>query len=77
MKVTLLNDGGYTGLEKVQFPVEVEGELLKRGSFSIKGEELIAIGGEYEAFDPSFGYWFSEDWCRVKEIISMRRIHND
>jgi len=67
MKVTLLNAGGYVGLEEVDFPVEVEGKLLETGSFSIKGEELIFIGGEYEAFDFSFSYMFLSHNCKVRE----------
>lgn len=69
MKVTLSDSCAYVGLDEVNFPVEVEGKLLESGSFIIKGEELLSIGGEHESFDPSFPYWFSACSCAVGETM--------
>lgn len=69
MKVTLSDSCAYVGLDEVNFPVEVEGKLLESGSFIIKGEELLSIGGEHESFGPSFPYWFSACSCAVGETM--------
>lgn len=48
MKIRLLNDGGYYGLEGVHFPVEVEAvdEIETYGGCSVATSELIRVGGD-------------------------------
>ena len=63
MKVLLLNDGTYgSGLENVNYPVEVEAEVYKNAPtcITILGSELIRIGGNPDDFIPRYPYFFEE-----------------
>jgi len=50
MKAILLNDGGYCGLENVEFPVEVECDFVTRygrqlrSLVGVSADELFRIG---------------------------------
>lgn len=57
MKIRLLNDGRYPGLESVSFPVEVEAEPFSHG-FRVSYAELERIGADMECFyDPEDPFW--------------------
>lgn len=62
MKIKLLKNGGYTGLDKVIFPVEVEGtEVMSDSSvfgYDVSGAELIRIGGDPSCYSESNTYLF-------------------
>lgn len=65
VKVRLLNDGGYFGMESVSFPAEVIGEIEGAG-VKVTGEELIKIEACSDAFYPDFSYTFTLcDECEV------------
>lgn len=52
MKVLLLNDGGYFGLEGVEFPVQVEATPYRRnGVMMVTTEELIRVGADGNLFN--------------------------
>ena len=60
-KACLLNDGSFgEGLEKIQYPVEVEVFSVdtELDSVDISGAELIRIGGDADAFAPEHPYIF-------------------
>lgn len=60
-KARLLNDGSYAyGLEKIQYPVEVEVFSVDTefGWVDISGAELVRIGGDADAFTPEYPYTF-------------------
>ena len=62
MKVRLLNDGGFRGLLRVQFPVEVEAELVTTDggsdAYGVPYSELLRIGADADAFDDTeLWYW--------------------
>ena len=57
LKVMLLGEGAYCGLEKVEFPVEVSGVEVPHG-IDISGSELIRIGARIACFDPCYDYRF-------------------
>ncbi|HAT3835999.1 hypothetical protein [Morganella morganii] len=59
MKVKLLNDGGYAGLENIIFPVVVEVNNHYDSGFDVAGSELILIGGDGEHLNINFDYYFS------------------
>lgn len=60
MKIKLLTDGDYVGLEDVDFPVEVEcignGEI-----FFVPFAELVRIGGDPDWFSGAETYTFLPD----------------
>lgn len=61
VKARLLKDGSYgSGLEKIQYPVEVEvfSVDIKLDSVRISGAELIRIGGDADEFTPEYPYIF-------------------
>ncbi|WFZ78535.1 hypothetical protein MQM1_053 [Aeromonas phage vB_AsaP_MQM1] len=55
MKVRLLNDGGFSGLGDVKFPVEVEAALTTKANgddvYGVPYSELLRIGAKATAFD--------------------------
>lgn len=60
-KARLLKDGSYGyGLEKIQYPVEVEVFSVDTefDSVDISGAELIRIGGDADEFTPEHPYIF-------------------
>lgn len=60
-KACLLKDGSYGhGLEKIQYPVEVEVFSVdtELDSVRISGAELVRIGGHAGAFTPEYPYIF-------------------
>ena len=62
MKIRLLNSCGYIGMDNVEFPVEVEGELYGRSGFMVLGSEIMRVGGGAIAWDPDWEYcWTSSD----------------
>lgn len=50
MRILLKKNGGYAGMEFVQFPVEVKGEDNGEGCFGVSCEELVRIGADPEFF---------------------------
>lgn len=61
MRVFLLNDGGFVGLEAIKFPIEVEGKAMRTRSdgavfAEIAGSIMVELGGE--AFDITWDYSF-------------------
>lgn len=62
MKIRLLNDGGYIGMERVGFPVEVEAARSTYGvvnGFDVPDAELRRIGADLTKFKkPEGSTWF-------------------
>ena len=59
MKVILLNNGGYEGLSKVEFPVEVEAYRDPSGYLAAASKsELVRVGAEADDFDSRYVYMF-------------------
>ena len=56
MKIKLLNDGGYVGLERFNFPLEVNAEL-NDGYAIVRSLELTRLTGEHVR---PYDYLFSE-----------------
>jgi len=54
MKVKLLKDGDYCGMEKVDFST-----IFNMHDKHILGQQLIDAGGAIEAFKPTYGYSFA------------------
>ena len=50
IKVNLLNNGTYEGLESVVFPVIVDGTLYNNNIVDVSYKELTRIGGRDEEF---------------------------
>ncbi len=69
MKVKLLNDGGYAGLENISFPVIAEVNNHYVSGFDVAGSELIRIGGDGEHLNINFDYYFSVS-CGECEVIN-------
>lgn len=70
MKVRLLNDGGFSGLERVNFPVIVEASESQDGLFVVHFDEIMNLdGAEYHEDDTDFGtkYSFFADEVEVIE----------
>lgn len=57
MKVKLLNDDGYAGMENVNFPIEVEAEVYGSGYASIPESELRRLGCSDAFEDPDDPFW--------------------
>ena len=64
MRIRLLNDGGFTGLGDVKFPIEVNGNVEDDGDICVLGRELRNIDGvdphHFAAAWPY--YWSSDSW---------------
>jgi len=58
MKIKLLNDGGYYGLDNVKFPVVVDICKNDSGKCRVSGAELINLGGKVGSFSPTTHYFF-------------------
>lgn len=69
LKVKLLNDGGFSDMENVKFPVIVEGVDLEGQGCGIKGSEIIRIGADNsKQWDDDSRYFFDYDGeCEVVE----------
>lgn len=61
MKIKLLNDGGYSGMENVKFPVEVEGQDWLGLGYDVSGSELIRIGADPEKWKSHCSYCWAND----------------
>lgn len=60
MKVRLLNDGGFVGLEGVKFPATVEASVSQDGLFIVHFDEIMNLdGAEYHQDDTDFGTKYS------------------
>jgi|SRR5690625_1609910 len=59
-EVWLLNDGGFSGLEEVVFPILVVAESSGLG-WDVSGSEIISIGGEKDYFGEEVLYFFTCD----------------
>lgn len=51
MRVLLINEGNYMGLDDVDFPVIVEASEIDEFSAAIPTSELVRVGGFEFAFD--------------------------
>lgn len=58
MRVLLKNNGGYAGMEFVQFPVEVEATRKYAGCHSVTMDELVRIGADPCFFDDTETWQF-------------------
>jgi hypothetical protein len=57
MKIRLLNDGGYSFMTKVKFPVLVDADFLEYcDCFDVSGEELKRIGATKEYHRRSWAF---------------------
>ncbi len=66
-KAILLNDGGYVGMDFVDFPVEVSISNSNRYAVAINVSELERIGCDMHEFDDDDEWWFlREDLELVK-----------
>lgn len=68
MKLKLLNDGEFVGMNAVNFPVVVDACRLDDG-FLVNGAELIRVGADPDNFDAWTPYYFSllSKECEVVE----------
>lgn len=67
MRAKLLNDGGYCGMEGVDFPVEVEGVKGGNDCVDVSGSELCGVGAGCD-FLATFGYaFFIGTECEIVE----------
>lgn len=69
MKVLLLNNGGYGGLRKVEFPVQVEASISVNGCLArVSKIELVKVGADEACFDIKCFYAFVlDDNCELVE----------
>lgn len=71
MKVKLLNDGGFTGLKSVSFPVVLDAEYgYSRDLVHVSFEALMSLPGAFFSEDDNFygaAYTFLEDEFEVVE----------
>lgn len=67
MKVRLLNDGCYAGMESVKFPVVVDAVSCSENMCEVLGGELINSGACSYAWNESHSYAFCEDQFEVTE----------
>lgn len=67
MKIKLLCNGGYGGMENVKFPVVVESMLSGSELHGVTGRELISLGANPDWFSTDFLYNFNTDECEVIE----------
>lgn len=69
MKVKLLNNSVYDGMENVKFPVIVEGVCYEGLGVDVLGSELISAGASNDCFDEEYTYYFSliKGKCEVIE----------
>lgn len=57
MKIRLLNNGGYAGMENVIFPVEVDA-MIRISNCLVSNDELRRIGVDMLQFiDPDDPWW--------------------
>lgn len=56
-KFRLLNDGEYHGMDKVRFPVAVEGVMVYDTVY-VTTEELVRVGADIEYFTSDFSWAF-------------------
>jgi hypothetical protein len=72
MKVRLLNDGGFFGLQQVKFPVEVEATSVitdaGNEAYGVPYSELIRIGANAKSFDDT-GLWYWLPNCSEAEPV--------
>ena len=57
-KVTLINDGGYIGMESVSFPVVVSVSDSNSRAVGISPQEMERIGCDMSKFAGGDGWWF-------------------
>lgn len=68
MKIKLLCNGSYGGMENVKFPVVVESVLSVSELHGVTGRELISLGANPDCFSPDILYNFIiGDECEVIE----------
>lgn len=72
MKVRLLNDGGFSSLANVNFPVEVEAtfddEVEDNSAIYVSSCELIAVGGDSNLLaSPDERYFVDDEFEVVDE----------
>lgn len=65
MKIKLLCNGGYGGMENVNFPVVVESTLSGSELHGVTGRELISLGANPDWFSPDILYNFNIDECEA------------
>lgn len=66
MKIKLLNDGGYNGMEDIEFPIVVNAIKNKKYNnlYGVYGSDLMSIGAKEfcsegsECFDKNYLYHF-------------------
>lgn len=64
LKVKLLSDGDYGGMDNVNFPVIVEGFYVGVG-IGILGAELINLGAEFIDADEEYYFSLLSGECEV------------
>jgi len=57
-KVTLINDGGYVGMENVRFPVVVSVSYSNSRAVGISPQEMERIWCDMSQFDSDLDWWF-------------------
>ena len=58
MKTVLTNDNGYSGLEGVNFPVELNARLITDSWIMVPKSELVKIGADGKYFTDGASYCF-------------------
>lgn len=57
MRIRLLNNGGYAGMENVVFPVEVD-SVINISHYRVSNDEMQRIGANMNYFiDPNDPWW--------------------
>ena len=72
-KVTLINDGGYVGMENVRFPVVVSVSDSNSRAVSISPQEMERIGCDMSKFGGADGWWFVKSEHCVVMANDMNR----
>lgn len=68
MKIRLLSNGGYAGMDEVKFPVEVEAEVAERGLALVPETEMHRLGRADYFEDPDDPVWpFHQDSWEAAE----------
>lgn len=71
MKIKLLNDGGFLGLQNVDFPAIVYGKFCE-GCYLIKTSELYRVGADDGSF---YSPYPEKEWAFVAGSHAVEVIH--
>ncbi|QZA71181.1 hypothetical protein AH01_63 [Pantoea phage AH01] len=62
MKIRLLNNDGFGGLENVKFPVEVDGQPWQNCGYDVVSSDLLPFGADPELWgDEALAFWHNHE----------------